>query len=299
MNLAPLRVAPVRSRGELRRFVDLPWRLYQGDPCWVPPLKKQVRGFLDPSHPFYRDGAADREVFLAWRGSRVAGRIAAIVNRAHNAFHSDRWGFFGFFECEDDPAAAQELLAAASDWVRAHSCDVLVGPVNPSTNYEAGLLVDGFGSPPVVMMTYNPPRYAELLETAGFSKAKDLVAYWSPVHAGSLERLERFTDRTRKREPDLRIRQVDLKHFRDEVRIVREIYNKAWETNWGFVPASEGGVRLPGQRPQASCRPVAGADRLLQGRPRRLPPRDARREPGVWRCSTARSPTRSACCAPR
>jgi hypothetical protein len=239
VNQSPLRIAPVRSKGELRRFVDLPWRLYQGDPCWVPPLKKQVRGLLDTGHPFYRDGAADRELFLAWRGGRVAGRIAAIVNRAHNAFHGDRWGFFGFFECEDDPAAAHELLAAAGDWVKARSCDSLVGPVNPSTNYEAGLLVEGFSSPPVVMMTYNPPRYAELLETAGFTKAKDLVAFWSQVHAGSLERLERFTDRTRRREPDLHIRQVELKHFRDEVRIVRQIYNKAWEKNWGFVPASE------------------------------------------------------------
>jgi GNAT superfamily N-acetyltransferase len=236
---SPLRVSAVRSRSELRRFVDLPWRLYAGDPCWVPPLKKQVRGLLDPAHPFHRDGAAERELFLAWRGSRVAGRIAAILNRAHNAFHGDRWGFFGFFECEDDPAASHELLAAAADWVKARGCDALVGPVNPSTNYEAGLLIDGFGSPPVVMMTYNPPRYAELLEAAGFAKAKDLVAFWSQVHAGSLERLARFTERTRKREPSLRTRPVNLRRFRDEVRIVRGIYNKAWEKNWGFVPASE------------------------------------------------------------
>ena len=239
MTDAPLRVAPVRTRGELRRFVDLPWRLYAGDPCWVPPLKKQVRGLLDPAHAFYRDGAAERELYLVWRGGRVAGRIAAILNRAHNAFHGDRWGFFGFFECEDDPAAAHALLAAAAAWVKERGCDTLVGPVNPSTNYEAGLLVDGFNSPPVVMMTYNPPRYAELLETAGLAKAKDLVAFWSPVHPGSLERLARFTERTRKREPSLRTRPVNLKRFRDEVHIVRGIYNKAWEKNWGFVPASE------------------------------------------------------------
>jgi len=239
VNQIPLRISAVGSRGELRRFVDLPWRLYSGDPCWIPPLKKQVRGLLDPAHAFYRDGAAERELFLARRGGRVAGRVAAIVNRAHNRFHDDRWGFFGFFECEDDQAAAHALLDAAAGWLKARGCDSIVGPVNPSTNYEAGLLVQGFGAPPVVMMTYNPPRYVELLETAGFRKAKDLVAYWSPVHAGSLERLARFTERTRRREPDLRTRPVEMGRFRDEVRIVREIYNRAWEKNWGFVPASE------------------------------------------------------------
>jgi hypothetical protein len=236
---APLQVAPVRSRADLRRFVDLPWRLYAGDPCWVPPLRSQVRGYLDRKHPFYSDGAAEREVFLAWRGKRVVGRIAAIVNRAHNAFHNDRWGFFGFFECEDDPVAAAELLAAAGDWVKGRGCDTLVGPSNPSTNYECGLLVAGFDTPPTVMMTYNPPGYQALIENVGFAKAKDLVAYSSPVHAKSLERLQRFTEKARRREPSLVTRPVVLTEFRREVGIIREIYSTAWERNWGFVPPSE------------------------------------------------------------
>ena len=239
MSAAPLQVAPVRSRADLRRFVDLPWRLYAGDPCWVPPLKSQVRGLLDRKHPFYADGAADREVFLAWRGKRVVGRIAAIVNRAHNAFHEDRWGFFGFFECEDDAVAAAELLAAAADWVKARGCDTLVGPANPSTNYECGLLTAGFDTPPTVMMTYNPPGYQSLIENAGFAKAKDLLAFSSPVHPKSLERLQRFTEKARKREPSLVTRPVVLTEFRREVEIIRGIYSKAWERNWGFVPPSE------------------------------------------------------------
>ena len=192
MSTAPLRITVVRSQADVRRFVDLPWRLYAGDPCWVPPLKKQVRGCLDPKHPFYADGAADREMFLAWRGARVVGRIAAIFNRAHNAYHQDRLGFFGFFECEDDPEAAAALVAATADWVKAHGCDALAGPMNPSTNYEAGLLIKGFDTPPCVMMTYNPPRYAEMLEGTGLAKVKDLFAYQSPVHPKSLERLEKF-----------------------------------------------------------------------------------------------------------
>ena len=239
MSAAPLQVAPVRSRADLRRFVDLPWRLYAGDPCWVPPLKSQVRGLLDRKHPFYADGAGDREVFLAWRGKRVVGRIAAIVNRAHNAFHEDRWGFFGFFECEDDAVAAAELLAAAADWVKAKGCDTLVGPANPSTNYECGLLTAGFDTPPTVMMTYNPPGYQSLIENAGFAKAKDLLAFSSPVHPKSLERLQRFTEKARKREPSLVTRPVVLSEFRREVEIIRGIYSKAWERNWGFVPPSE------------------------------------------------------------
>jgi len=239
LSAAPLQVAPVRSRADLRRFVDLPWRLYAGDPCWVPPLKSQVRGLLDRKHPFYAGGAADREVFLAWRGRRVVGRIAAIVNRAHNAFQDDRWGFFGFFECEDDAVAAAELLAAAADWVKAKGCDTLVGPANPSTNYECGLLTAGFDTPPTVMMTYNPPGYQALIENAGFAKAKDLFAYSSPVHPKSLERLQRFTEKARKREPSLVTRPVVLTEFRREVEIIRGIYSKAWERNWGFVPPSE------------------------------------------------------------
>lgn len=236
---APLRVAPVAGRGELDRFISLPWRLYSGDPFWIPPLKSQVRALLDPRHAFYQGGAAERELFLAWRGSRVAGRIVAILNRAHNSFHQDRWGFFGFFECEDDPAAAAALVEAAAQWVRGQGCDTLVGPVNPSTNYECGLLVRGFDAFPRVMMPYNPPRYAELLEGCGLAKVKDVLAFESPVHPGSWARLERVAEKTRRREPTLVVRRVDLKRFRKEVAILREIYNAAWERNWGFVPASE------------------------------------------------------------
>jgi len=239
MSAQQLRVTVATSSADLKRFVDLAWRLYAGDPCWVPPLKKQVLGYLDVKHPFYANGAAEREVFLAWRGTRVVGRIAAIVNRAYNAFHGDRTGFFGFFECEDDPDAAAELLRTAGAWVKTRGCDTLAGPVNPSTNYEAGLLVHGFDSPPSVMMTYNPPRYVELLEATGLTKAKDLYAYESGVHAKSLERLAKFAERTRKREPQFSERPVIVKQMVSEVALIRGIYNSAWEKNWGFVPTSE------------------------------------------------------------
>ncbi len=239
MNDAPLRVAPLAGRDELERFISLPWRLYAGDPYWVPPLKSQVRALLNLTHPFYRDDAARRQLFLAWRGNRVAGRIAAITNRAHNRFHGDHWGFFGFFECEDDAVAAAELVAAAADWVRGEGCDTLVGPVNPSTNYECGLLVKGFDAQPRVMMPYNPPRYAELLEGCGLVKVKDLLAFESAVHPGSFERLRRVAEKARAREGRVAVRAVDLKRFPRETAIIREIYNSAWKRNWGFVPTSE------------------------------------------------------------
>jgi hypothetical protein len=239
VSAAPLRVTVADTRADLHRFVALPWRLYAADPCWVPPLRKQVLGYLNLKHPFYAGGAAEREMFLAWRGARVVGRIVGIVNRAYNAFHHDRTGFFGFFECEDDLEAANALVATAGEWVKGHACDSLAGPVNPSTNYEAGLLVKGFDTPPSVMMTYNPPRYAEMLEGAGLVTAKDLYAYESGVHAKSLERLAKFAERTRKREPQLSERPVILKQIVSEVAMVRQIYNSAWENNWGFVPASE------------------------------------------------------------
>lgn len=239
MNLPPVQVSTAHGDGDLRRFVDLPWRLYAGDPCWVPPLRSQVRELLDLRHPFYAGGAAEREIFLARRGSRVVGRVVAIANHAYNAYHRDRTGFFGFFECEDDQAAATELLAAAAEWLRAKGCDVMHGPVSPSTNYEAGLLVEGFDTPPTVMMTYNPRRYQELIEQAGFEKAKDLYAYLSEVHPASLDRLAKLAAGTGRREPDLVCRSIDLRNFAGEVAKIRDIYNSAWADNWGFVPASD------------------------------------------------------------
>lgn len=238
MNASPLRLDRVESKEDLRRFLELPWHIFRGNPFWVPPLKKQVRAYLDLKHPFYLGGRAERELFLVYRGNKPVGRVAAIINRAHNAFHGDRWGFFGFFECEEDPEAVRLLFQGVEEYLRNKGCDTLVGPTSPSTNYECGLLVEGFDSRPTVMMPYNPPYYASLLEGMGFTKAKDLYAYWSPVHSASLERLRRFAQRIQEREPQLRVRTVNLKDFAREVGIIQEIYNLAWEKNWGFVPTS-------------------------------------------------------------
>jgi hypothetical protein len=156
-------VSTVTSRGDLRRFIDLPWRLFdrRRDPQWVPPLRLTVRDALDQRrNPFYAD--ADRELFLARQGDRIVGRIAAIENRAHNRFHEDRVGFWGFFECVDDQDAADALFDAAETWLAARGLQVMRGPMNPSTNYECGLLTEGFEYRPTFMTTWNPPYYATL-----------------------------------------------------------------------------------------------------------------------------------------
>lgn len=238
----PIDVVPVTSRRDLRRFVDLPWTLFDRtrNPQWVPPLRSTVVDALDrEKHPFYRD--ADRALFLALRQGKPVGRIAAIENRAHNRFHVDRVGFWGFFECADDQEAADALFAAATKWLGARGLDVLRGPMNPSTNYECGLLIDGFEHRPSFMTTWNPPYYATLCDRAGMWKSKDLVAYYIPMGDRGWSMppaFERLAERALKKSK-VAFRDLDLRRFEDELEIVWDVYNSAWERNWGFVPMSK------------------------------------------------------------
>jgi hypothetical protein len=231
----------VRGRTDLTRFVDLPWKIYRGDPNWVPPLKASVRELVDARrHPFYDEGrGAEIELFLAWEGRDVVGRVAAIQNHAYNRFHDENVVFFGFFESIDRPDVARDLLTAVEAWAAERNASAVLGPMNPSTNYECGLLIEGFARPPALMMTYNPDWYPRLIAGAGYTKAKDLHAYISPVHGASLQRLQRLAERTRKRNPGLETRGADLSDFAGEVALVQEIYNSAWDRNWGFVPMSD------------------------------------------------------------
>lgn len=220
-----------RARGQ---FLDLPYRLYRHDPHWVPPLRIAQKEILNSGkHPFYAN--AEITCFLAARRGNPVGRIAAILNRRYNEFHNERAGFFGFFECEDDPEAAASLLSAARSWLRARGAEVIRGPVNPSTNYEVGVLVDGYASSPLIMMTYNPPYYAALLEGCGLKKAKDLQAYYCKTDEAISDRMERVAERAA-RLKGMTIRPVNMKIFWEEVERIWSVYNSAWERNWGFVP---------------------------------------------------------------
>ncbi len=223
-----------REKADLSRFFDVADRVYAGDPHWVAPLRDDLAKVFRNENPFFRHG--EMQLFIARRGGVDAGRIAAILDRNHNEFHGERASFFGYFESEDDPRVAAALLDAAAVWGRERRMTVMRGPTNPTLNDEAGLLVDGFDSSPVLMMTYNPRSYVALIEGQGFTKAKDLLAYWFPLGEKPLERLSRVADRFRRRAKDIVVRNVTKGSLSKDLMKIREVYNEAWEKNWGFVP---------------------------------------------------------------
>ena len=234
-----LSVDEVSSRRDLTEFVELPYRLFASETDWVPPLRSDVRWMLDPArNPFWSH--ARRTLLLVRRGGKVVGRVAVIADDEHNRVHGDRTAFFGFFECEDDPEAAKALFHAAEGAARRllPGCDRLRGPVNPSMNDEVGFLLAGESEPgpPVLMMTWNPAYYLDLAAAAGFAKEKDLVALIAPIDDRSFARLGRITDAVRRRNPELTFRTIRMDRFPEELAKVKEVYNAAWERNWGFVP---------------------------------------------------------------
>jgi len=236
-------VRPVDTRADRKRFIQLPWRIYRDDPCWMPPLvmsQEELLGFRP--HPFY-DQSKSRS-FLATRGNRDVGRITAIVNAGHIARYKEQRGFFGFFECDDDPAAARGLFQAAREWLHGQGMQSIRGPVNPSMNYECGLLIEGFETPPFFMMTHNRPWYGKLIEDNGFGKIEDLYAFWGELSMlASLDaKLATMVEGVKDRF-GVKIRPIDRSRFDDEVRMFLDIYNASLAGTWGFVPLSSGEVK--------------------------------------------------------
>lgn len=237
---AAVRVVPVRDRRDLKRFLKLPWRIYQNDPCWVPPLLFDQKQLLNRrKHPFHQH--AEVEYFLAWRGDGAVGRIAAIVNRQYVQFHEEAIGFFGFFESINDTEVATALLRTAEQWVADRGMQQMRGPMNFSTNEECALLIDGFDSAPTVMMSYNPTYYPQLLEGSGYVKAKDLLAYLVDGTVPPPPRLVNGVERLLQRQ-HIVIRPFNRKRFQQEVESLTTIYQSAWERNWGFVPMTKAEV---------------------------------------------------------
>lgn len=230
-------IAKVSGKAALREFLQVPFDLHGNNPNWVPPLWIDRFAFFDrEKNPFY--ATSEVELWVARKNGRAVARIAACVNRDYIAIHGTQTGSFGFFECPNDPALAGELLNTACEWLRARGMTDALGPFNFSTNHEIGLLVDAFDQPPVLMMTYNPHYYPDLMERSGWTKAKDVYAFKISGRVPPPERVRRISDKMRER-TKVKIRTLDMKRFDDEIRLVREVYNQAWSKNWGFVPLSE------------------------------------------------------------
>lgn len=229
-------VRPVENRGEFRRFIDYTYTRNSGDPHWVPPLRLSERERLTPrNNPFFAH--ADVQLLLAWRGGEVAGRIAAIDDRLHQTVHRDNVAMFGFFDA-DDPEIARALLAAVEAWAIRRGRIAVRGPVNPSLNESAGLLVDGFETDPMVMTPHNPRAYAAFIESAGYTKVKDLFAWLYEIGRDVPPVVARLADRARDR-AGISVRPLRLRDFAREVERLRRIYAEAWAQNWGFVAPTE------------------------------------------------------------
>jgi len=234
-----VKIVLVKTKKQLRKFVDFPHDLYEGDKNYVPELHIAQRDMLTKGkHPSHKH--INFELFLAYEGDKLVGRIAGIYNENHNAYVEEQDGFFGFFDCINSVAVAKKLMQSAFDFLSNNNVERVIGPVNFSTNDPAGVLIDGFDKPPQIMMTYNKSYYASLLEEIGFVKRMDLFAYWFsnntiPERVVSLAKhIEQRLIRN-----NVTIRTINMKDFKNEVRKIKEVYNQAWDKNWGFVPMTD------------------------------------------------------------
>ncbi|MFN2189677.1 MAG: N-acetyltransferase [Candidatus Promineifilaceae bacterium] len=237
-----LEIERVETKKQLKQFISVPWEVYKNDPNWVPWLFFERLAFFDKKkNPFFEHAEAD--YFIARRNGKAVGTIAAVLNHRHNEIHEENTAHFGVFELFNDPEAAALLLETACDWARDRGTDRIIGPANLSSTMEWGMLFDGYDSPPVVLMTYNPPYYNELVEANGFEKVMDLYAWNNRIAdrikpGGFPEKVYRVVSVVKKRYK-LSIRPIDMKQFDRELDIVKKVYNSAWEKNWGFIPLTD------------------------------------------------------------
>jgi hypothetical protein len=226
-----LRVVKVEGRSGLNDFIRLPWSLYSDDPMWVPPLLIERRMHLSPKNPYF-----DHAKFCSWvayRNDKAVGRISAQIDRLHIDRYQDATGFFGMIEAEDDILTFQALLDTAENWLRRQGMKRICGPFNLSVNQELGLLVDGFDTPPSMMMGHARPYYADRMQDNGYRKEKDLLAYINSADSELSKAARRITAKVKNR---ILIRGLRKSQFVEELQIMRDIFNDAWSKNWNFVP---------------------------------------------------------------
>lgn len=237
-------VRPVTTPRDLRQFIEFPFSLYRHDPFFSPQLRRELHEQFTAKNPFFQH--AEAQYFLVMQGREILGRVAAILNNRHIEVHGEQAGFFGFYESVDSPAVCGLLISAAADFLRRKGMQIIRGPMNFSTNEECGFLTEGFDTPPVLMMPYNPPYYNDLITSAGLAKAKDLYAYLHDVQEELPEKVLRVASIAERR--GVSVRPVDKRHFRDEMHAFKEVYNAAWEKNWGFIPLTDAEIDFLGMR---------------------------------------------------
>lgn len=240
MPTSSLEIVPVDGKAMTRRFLAVPDAVYADIPQWRPQLGFERAAHLNPAK---NPGAAsldNRQLYLAVRGGEDVGRIAAFINSAHNMHASANDGFFGFFDCIADEEVGAALLGAAEIWLKERKVDNIIGPAQWSVNEECGLLIDGFDTPPVVMMPHGRPAYQAMIEGQGFTKATDMFAFQADLNTGyPRPKMTQAMVRSAERNKDIVIRPMRPSKFMDDVNIVMGIFNDAWSENWGFVPFSD------------------------------------------------------------
>ena len=242
-----IQVLPLsRSSRDIDRFLQVAYAIYRDDPHWVAPLLMDLKKVFTDANPLFEHAAM--QLWVARQGGLDVGRIAAIVDDHHNRVHRDDTAFFGFFESVKDAAVSRRLFEAAYTWTRERGMRRVLGPMNPTSNDDCGLLVHGFDGPPVFMMTYNPPYYVDLVVAEGFRKAKDLIAFYIDIAKCPLDRLGRLAEKVRARHPELTFTAVRRKTLEQDLGKIKEVYNAAWEDNWGFVPMTDAEVNFLAER---------------------------------------------------
>jgi len=234
-----IEVTPAKTKREMAEFIRFPWKIYEGDRHWVPPLlmERQLH-FNRQKNPVFSH--MDAEYFVARRGDELVGRISAQVDHEHNHIHKENVGFFGAFECVDDPEVAASLFRAAEGWIKGRGLAGARGPFTHNINEEAGMLVEGFDDPPSILTNYAKPYYGALVEGQGYKKCKDLYGWRYAV--GEMTPTARKVGERTMKQKGVRVRSVDMSRFKQELRLLLDIFNSAWEENWGFIALNDAEV---------------------------------------------------------
>ncbi|MDI6845752.1 MAG: GNAT family N-acetyltransferase [Candidatus Saccharicenans sp.] len=262
--MAQIEVSQVRNNKDFKAFLLFPWKIYENDPNWVPPLLIEMKEKLNRrKNPFFEH--AEMELFLAREGEEKVGRIAAIIDHRHNEYHREKVVFFGLYESVNDPEVARALLETVAAWGKERGMDTLRGPMNLSMNDECAFLLEGFDRPPVIMMPYNPPYYNELMEKSGLTKAKDLYAFLMTRDHETMEKVQAVIEKVRQ-STSFSLRTVNMKKVYEETRKIAYIYNQAWSKNWGFVPWTEKEMDFMARRLKAFADPELVIFALHEGR---------------------------------